>query len=787
MAITTSYGWSFFGGFNPPLNNIEYAGNQFDPSVTALGNGSYFATWTDPGEVQGRFVDANGDAIGNEFTVNTPAPGQQIDSDVAALLNGNVVVTFTDYAGTAGFMRVRILASNGSPIRSDFVLSDPTIAVIETSVATLSDGRFAVSYTVDPGGGQHWVGATTFYPDGESTNTFLAVSSGSPTRRSDHSSVTGLAGGGFVVVFTDQPSAGGETDVRFQRYNADENRLDGFNGALIDSGGQTNIDPQVTSLQDGGFAVAYTTNQFNGTLDIAARVFNADGTPRSNFIYVNNLLGGVTAGTQDSPTITTLSNGYFVIAWSRGDGATAIQAFDQNGNAIGTIDAFFPNTLVPEIAGLASGHVAAVVHTSTPDEGGDNSIRSGILQLSRGLTSDGASDTLNGDSLRDILIGNGGNDGLNGADGADELTGGAGNDAVDGGPGFDIAHHSGTRSNYTIQRNLDGSITTTDIRSGSPDGTDTLTGVERLRFSNTTIAVAPTHDYRGDYHGDILWRDTTTGQVSVWNLLGAAFNGSTVLGGIGSNIQIAGNGDFNGDGTSDVLLRDRNTGSITDWTVSNGQFVASFVLGGVGANVDVVGAGDFNGDGVSDVLLRDRTTGGVSDWQLNANDSFNSSHQLGGISSNVDVVGAGDFNGDGVSDVLLRDRSTGVVSFWQINADNSFNSSHTIGGVPANLDVIGAADFNGDGFSDILLRNRGTGEVSYWAVVNNAFSSSTQLGGVPGNYQVAGARDVDGNGFADVLLRDTSTGAVGAFVVNNGAFVSFVSIGGAGLNVQFAG
>ena len=144
--------------------------------------------------------------------------------------------------------------------------------------------------------------------------------------------------------------------------------------------------------------------------------------------------------------------------------------------------------------------------------------------------------------------------------GADNLTGGAGNDAINGGAGFDIANHSGMRSDYTIQRSANGSITLTDTRGLSPDGTDTLTAVERLHFSNTTIATAPTQDYRGDFNGDILWRDTTTGQISIWNLVAGSFNSNSVLGGIGSNIQIAGNGDFNGDGVSDVLLRDTTTG-----------------------------------------------------------------------------------------------------------------------------------------------------------------------------------------------------------------------------------
>ena len=466
---------------------------------------------------------------------------------------------------------------------------------------------------------------------------------------------------------------------------------------LIDNSGSLNNDIQVVGLPDGGFAVAYTDNGWGiDQTEITLVIFNANGSSRTGLIRVNE----DTTGVQNNPSITVLSNGFIDVAFSSG-GSLIHQAYTPNG-ARGRLQLYrrLAGVIEGEVTALGGGLVANVHSSTIPDSGGDNSIRSSVDELTRTTTGTGADETLNGDSLRDAIFGNGGNDNIN------------------GGGGFDTAVFSGPRSAFVVS-NVGGSITITDTRGGSPDGTDTLTGVERLNFSNTAIPTAPTQNYRGDFNDDILWRDTTTGQISVWNLVGGAFNANSVLGGIGSNIQVAGNGDFNGDGVSDVLLRDTTTGSITNWTVSNGQFVASFTLGGVGSNIDVIGAGDFNGDGVSDVLLRDRTTGGVSDWQINANDSFNSSHQLGGISSNVDVVGAGDFNGDGVSDVLLRDRTTGAVSTWQINADNSFNSSHVIGGVPSTLDVIGAADFNGDGTSDILLRNRGTGEVSYWAVVNN--------------------------------------------------------------------
>ncbi|HRF02664.1 MAG TPA: VCBS domain-containing protein, partial [Pirellulaceae bacterium] len=67
--------------------------------------------------------------------------------------------------------------------------------------------------------------------------------------------------------------------------------------------------------------------------------------------------------------------------------------------------------------------------------------------------------------------------------GDDTLTGGAGNDFIDGGSGNDVAIFSGTSAQYTVTNNGNGTWTVTDSVGGR-DGTDTVTNVERLQFSD---------------------------------------------------------------------------------------------------------------------------------------------------------------------------------------------------------------------------------------------------------------------------------------------------------------
>src|SRR5262249_13016428 len=78
---------------------------------------------------------------------------------------------------------------------------------------------------------------------------------------------------------------------------------------------------------------------------------------------------------------------------------------------------------------------------------------------------------------------------LTGGSGDDTLTGNGGNDTLIGGAGSDTAIYAGLAANYQLVQNADGTWTITDLRSGSPDGSDVLNGVEVVPFAETTTAL----------------------------------------------------------------------------------------------------------------------------------------------------------------------------------------------------------------------------------------------------------------------------------------------------------
>ncbi|PPQ20868.1 protease [Bradyrhizobium sp. AC87j1] len=94
-----------------------------------------------------------------------------------------------------------------------------------------------------------------------------------------------------------------------------------------------------------------------------------------------------------------------------------------------------------------------------------------------------------GGSGNDAIVGNAIANTLNGGGGNDTITGGAGNDTIIGGSGTDTAVYSGSRANYTVSYNAaTQTFTLTDLRSGSPDGTDTVIGVEYFQFGGVAVA-----------------------------------------------------------------------------------------------------------------------------------------------------------------------------------------------------------------------------------------------------------------------------------------------------------
>ena len=76
-------------------------------------------------------------------------------------------------------------------------------------------------------------------------------------------------------------------------------------------------------------------------------------------------------------------------------------------------------------------------------------------------------------------------------------------------------------------------------------------------------------EFNDDGTSDIVWYNSATGNVDLWQIVNAQWAGSVSLGSHPPGSVPSGVGDFNHDFTSDILWREAGTGVIDEWLVSN--------------------------------------------------------------------------------------------------------------------------------------------------------------------------------------------------------------------------
>ena len=96
-------------------------------------------------------------------------------------------------------------------------------------------------------------------------------------------------------------------------------------------------------------------------------------------------------------------------------------------------------------------------------------------------------DNLYGNELANLIHGGAGNDLIDGGSGNDQIIGGAGDDKLTGGAGIDTAQLSGDRSQYAVS--IEKTAVTIADKTVANDGTDLLSGVERLKFADKGLAL----------------------------------------------------------------------------------------------------------------------------------------------------------------------------------------------------------------------------------------------------------------------------------------------------------
>ncbi len=291
-------------------------------------------------------------------------------------------------------------------------------------------------------------------------------------------------------------------------------------------------------------------------------------------------------------------------------------------------------------------------------------------------------------------------------------------------------------------------VSGTPLESSNPENfaesiTTTLNpGLYFIEVSGTSLTEATEYTLtavrNSGIPGDILWRQTVTGETVAWDMEGTQRQAVVPVtpaqpapspgGGIW---QVQATGDLNNDGNVDLLWRNSTTGENRLWLMNGANLVQEIPLLNVAptsatSNWRMQGVGDFNQDGRADILWRNYVTGENIVWYMNGGERLGVESLVNtGTPTQWEIQGVGDFNQDGQPDILWRNQVTGENRLWLMEQLAAAQNLVLLQVVNLNWRIQGVGDFTGDGQPDILWRNFQTGDNVVWEM-NGADRVSVQ-------------------------------------------------------------
>ena len=478
--------------------NTETYSDQSNSNVISLNNGGFFVTWTSYNQdgsgngVYAQRYDSYGNAVNDEFKVNSYTSGSQSNPNVIQLNDGSIVITWDSSnqdGSSTGVYAKRYDADGQAVFGSEFKVNTYTLSEqLSPSVTALNDSGFVVTWQSDAQEtygysiyAQRYDGNGNTSGDEFQVNTYTLSEQLSP-------SVTALNDSGFVVTWQSDGQDGSGVGIYAQRYDVsgdasgDEFRVNTYISISQKS-------PSVTALNDGGFVVTWQSDGQDGSgVGIYAQRYDVNGNRLgdTSIVSLNKLIGttndDILQGDDGIDHISTLEGADLVRAemsddiitlaadgvWDSGHVAEnmawddyiatgeriSLDGFNQfndviyAGSGIDTIiltdgsDAFFLDniytahhsslTLESTTRGVDSTKRVNEIEIINAGDGDD------IVDLTSDYWNSSTSTTINGGAGNDTLWGSNAVDTINGGAGNDTIFSGGGADILTGGSGSDI-------------------------------------------------------------------------------------------------------------------------------------------------------------------------------------------------------------------------------------------------------------------------------------------------------------------------------------------------------------
>ncbi len=362
--------------------NSVTADNQVAPSLTKLPDGGWLVTWSssvggaDDTDIfmqrydalgQPLYKDQNGAAM--DVRVNVTTVGTQISSKVTVLKDGGWIVTWRSDAAGGDIYQQRYNALGEPQLKDEngnvvdrIVNAYQSYEQSDATVTGLADGGWLVTWQSGLLDGSGFAIAQQRYNalgepqfKDENGNAVDKIVNATTAGQQTCPVVTALPepDRGWIVVWQNGPD--GSTDVYMQRYDAlGEPQFKDLNGNAVDI--RVNVTtaydqgyPSVTTLSDGGWLVTWQSNNQDGSLNgIYQQRYNALGEAQFKDAGGNPVdikVNDFTLNDQTKPSVTALDNGGWVVSW-----ASQSDVYQRVYNPDGTTSG--PDLVVP--AGLGS-------------------------------------------------------------------------------------------------------------------------------------------------------------------------------------------------------------------------------------------------------------------------------------------------------------------------------------------------------------------------------------------------------------------------------------------------
>jgi hypothetical protein len=367
--------------------NSYTTGWQVDAKISCDAAGNFVVVWegltqdaNSPG-IFGRRFSSTGVRLGREFQINTYTTGMQFAPAVGSDSSGNFVATwesrFQDGDGDGIF--AQRYGSDGAALAGEFQVNTYTHSDQRfTSVSGTAGGGFVVawsSYSQD--GSSYGIYAQRYDSLGGKLgqefriNTYRSFYQAFPKVRCN-------ASGDCIVVWSSYTQDGSDSGIYGQRLNSSgtflgpEFRVNSYTTGTQDT-------PEVDIDSDGDFIVIWPMVQGTTLTETHGQRFSSSGNPLGPEFQANVYTGA----SQYFPAVASDSYGNFLVAWAKSNGVnsdghlagTFGRLFDSNGVAQGSefqINTYTYNSQrSPEICGSGDRSFVVVWESYTQDRSGD--------------------------------------------------------------------------------------------------------------------------------------------------------------------------------------------------------------------------------------------------------------------------------------------------------------------------------------------------------------------------------------------------------------------------------